>query len=215
MKTIICKWTIAVLKVSAIGLILCSCDKIDSGKIISDNVNLIQTRADPEFINKDWVCSYCNNRNFEWRSRCSVCGKPYSTELAQYTTTLWTIINGKGFITEIEGLNEGNIDDRVQLPNGNFPSIAPEPWYEAAGAKKYYEQIKKSSIYMLTPGYAEGADYAWYHTTHILYPGSMSKSDVERLYTRWKLNEGRKLEGFKGTGIRDGSEAAVKAFINR
>lgn len=35
---------------------------------------------------------------------------------------------------------------------------------------------------------------------------------VEREYTRFRLGEGRNLTGFKGSGILDASEAAVKAF---
>ncbi len=38
---------------------------------------------------------------------------------------------------------------------------------------------------------------------------------VESEYDKWMLSNGRYLSGNKGQGIKDGSKAAVKAFVNR
>lgn len=79
---------------------------------------------------------------------------------------------------------------------------------------KYYNDLKKSSTYKLTPGYAEGVDFAWYRTTHILYPGLHDRTKVESTFTKFRLRESKNFEGFNGQGLLDGSEAAVKAFVN-
>lgn len=96
-----------------------------------------------------------------------------------------------------------------------FPAYGPEPWYESPGPLSYYNKIKNSSTYRLTPGYAEAADYAWYQTTHILYPRLHDKNTVQRKYDRFILTEGRNLTGFTGQGLKDGSKAAVDAFVAR
>lgn len=104
--------------------------------------------------------------------------------------------------------------NRIELPNMKFPTYAPEPWYETPCALKYYNEIKNSSSYRLTPDYAEGAEFAWYRTVRSLYPKYHNASKVEREYDMFIINEGRNLKGFKGQGIKDASKAAIEAFIS-
>ena len=68
---------------------------------------------------------------------------------------------------------------------------------------------------LLTEDYKEAFNYAWYKVTHILYPGKQMTAIVESEYDKWMLSNGRYLSGNKGQGIKDGSKAAVKAFVNR
>lgn len=212
MDNLILKFSKISLLISA-GLVILSCSKTE----IPRNENLleeIETRV--EDLNKDWTCPSCRTKNFEWRSVCIVCGEKYNKAHGNYIESVWQIIiGGGGFISEIDGLKPTEVGKRVQLPNGNFPSIEPEPWFENAGALKYYNELQSSFAYRFTPDYAAGADYAWYHTTHILYPKYLDKTQVERLYTKWELNEARNLKGDIGKGIKDGTKAAVTAYINR
>lgn len=110
------------------------------------------------------------------------------------------------------GPDFGVTPDKIELPNGDFLLSQPKEWYETSCALKYYNNLKNSSTYRLTPGYAEGVDFAWFRTTHVLFPKYHSVIAVERAYDRFRLNEGRNLTGFKGQGILDGSKAAVEAF---
>lgn len=212
MDKLISKFSKFLLLISA-GIFIIGCSKTE----IPRNENQpeeIETRV--EDLNKDWTCPYCRTKNFEWRSVCIVCGEKNNKALAIFTETLWqTIIGAGAFITEIKGLEPTEVGKRIQLPNGNFPSIEPESWFENAGALKYYKDLQSSFAYRFTPDYAAGADYAWYHTTHILYPKYLDKTQVERLHTKWELNEARNLKGDIGKGIKDGSKAAVTAFVNR
>lgn len=116
------------------------------------------------------------------------------------------------FTTDIEGGNLPDDFNLLQLRGNIFPAYEPEPWYETAGALKYYNEVKKSSAYRLTPGYAEAADYAWFRTTRILYPNAHRKTDVEKQYTRFMLENGKHFTGFKGQGIKAGCQAAIDAF---
>ncbi|MCM1177535.1 MAG: hypothetical protein NC308_00610 [Clostridium sp.] len=50
---------------------------------------------------------------------------------------------------------------------------------------------------------------------NILYPGVQKASVVKSEYDKWMLSSGRKLTGDKGQGLKDGSKAAVNAFVNR
>ena len=104
-------------------------------------------------------------------------------------------------------------EKKIELPDGSFLLSEPEKWYETSCALKYYNNLKNSSTYRLTPGYAEGVDFAWFRTTHVLFPKYHDKNKVEQLYDRFILSEGRNLTGFKGQGIKDGSKAAVEAFV--
>lgn len=196
----------------AMSFFMCCCSESDY-QVYSNDDSIMRTRSFGD--NGDWICNYCETKNFEWKTVCVVCGTKYSEYHANFVTTLWNILTDTGFVTEIAGLNESNIGNRIQLPNKKFPSISPEPWYDNNGAIKYYNDLKNSFAYRFTPDYAEGVDYAWYITTHILYPGKHNKTTVEKAHDKWVLNEARYLEGNKGNGIKDGTKAAIQAFVNR
>ena len=163
-----------------------------------------------------WTCqdSKCGfDLNAGWQSHCGRpgCKEEYSESHGILILTFADYIkNTVGFDTG--GGGAGFDYNRIELPNGKFPKFAPEPWYETPCAMKYYNELRNSSQYRLTPGYAEAVEYAWYRTVRILYPKYHNSTTVEREYTRFLLNEGRNLTGFKGSGILDASEAAVKAF---
>lgn len=125
--------------------------------------------------------------------------------------SLYDLVNEK-VKTTIEGGASGV--KGIQITPVKFAAYLPEPWYETSGAMKYYNDLKKSSTYKLTPGYAEGVDFAWYRTTHILYPGLHDRTKVESTFTKFRLRESKNFDGFNGQGLLDGSEAAVKAFVN-
>lgn len=161
-----------------------------------------------------WKCTNPKCRfslNGGWQNYCSQCKEEYSESHGILILTFADYIkNTVGFDTGGGGA-EADFN-RIELPDGRFPKTAPEPWYETPCAMKYYNELSNSSQYRLTPGYAEAVEYAWYRTVRILYPKYHNPNTVEREYTRFRLGEGRNLTGFKGSGILDASEAAVKAF---
>lgn len=161
-----------------------------------------------------WKCTNPKCRfslNGGWQNYCSQCKEEYSESHGILILTFADYIkNTIGFDTG--GGGAGTDFNRIELPDGRFPKTAPEPWYETPCAMKYYNELRNSSQYRLTPGYAEAVEYAWYRTVRILYPKYHNPNTVEREYTRFRLGEGRNLTGFKGSGILDASEAAVKAF---
>lgn len=161
-----------------------------------------------------WKCTNPKCRfslNGGWQNYCSQCKEEYSESHGILILTFADYIkNTVGFDTG--GGGAGANFNRIELPDGRFPKTAPEPWYETSCAMKYYNELRNSSQYRLTPGYAEAVEYAWYRTVRILYPKYHNPNTVEREYTRFRLGEGRNLTGFKGSGILDASEAAVKAF---
>lgn len=187
-------------------LVNCSQDSI----LDSETPKAPETRA----VNDGWHwnCSdpECNFLNSCWQDHCVACNEEYSETHGQLMLRFADYI--KFNVTFTTG-NGGNTNI-VELPTGEFPAYPPEPWYETSGAISYYNNIKNSSIYRLTPGYAEAADFAWYRTVRILYPGIHNKTAVEREFNQFRLAEGRNLTGFKGQGLLDASEAAVEAFIN-
>lgn len=196
------------------GLFLCNCNKDESiiDKIIPDENTSITTRAS----SFHWKCPNPNCQfplNGGWQNFCSVCGEPYSEPHGVLILTLIDQIKYTvGFNTT--GPKDDNNFNRIELPNRKFPSYAPEPWYETPCAMKYYNELKNSSSYRLTPDYAEGIEFAWYRTVRSLYPKYHSPSKVELEYDKFIISEGRNLKGFKGQGIKDASKAAIKAFAS-
>lgn len=200
--------------IAAGGLLLYSCDKnepVVDRTVCSDCDDVsAETRSSRGF---QWDCRNCSRANAVWRDLCSNCGTQYSSSYGNYVMTLWRYIVNT--VREVGGgtIGDHNINGRVQLPNGNFPAYAPDPWYEGSVAMRYYNELKNSSAYRLTPGYAEGVEYAWYHTTHILYPNLHNKVRIESDYDKFILREGANLTGSEGQGIKDAGKAAVKAFV--
>ncbi|WP_143256576.1 hypothetical protein [Alistipes sp. An54] len=193
----------SILMFCGLFLVNCSQDEITNPAI----PDIPATRAiDPGC---HWICD-CHMRNLGWQNRCSACGKEYSEPHGQL------ILRFSDYIKANVTFTTGNDNDfnRIELPTGQFPAYAPEPWYETTGSMSYYNAIKNSSIYRLTPGYAEAADYAWYRTVRILYPGIHIRTTVEREFNEFRLSEGRNLTGFKGQGLLDASKAAIEAFVN-
>lgn len=188
------------------GVLMCGCGKNDL--ILDQTIPCdSKTRGADEY---HWRCPRpgCGFLNSCWQQKCLVCGEDYSEPHGYLLTELMSIIVNK--VTT--GPDFGVTPDKIELPNGDFLLSQPEEWYETSCALKYYNNLKNSSTYRLTPGYAEGVDFAWFRTTHVLFPKYHSVIAVERAYDRFRLNEGRNLTGFKGQGILDGSKAAVEAF---
>lgn len=188
------------------GVLMSGCGKND---LIPDQTVPCdsKTRASSEF---HWRCPdpMCGFLNSYWHQKCLICGKDYSEPHGYLLTDLLKTIK-----TQVKiGPNFGATPDIIELPSGDFLLSQPEEWYETSCALKYYNNLKNSSTYRLTPGYAEGVDFAWFRTTHVLFPKYHNVTNVERIYDRFRLNEGRNLTGFKGQGILDGSKAAIEAF---
>lgn len=208
-KLISLKWTLLLAGILSCT-VLSNCSKIEESTI--DNsvpipTLLAQTRA-AEF---HWRCAYCGFLNRGGRSTCAACNKEYNGTHSRLILNLFDLVGNK-VKTTIEGENGGA--QWIQVTPTEFAAYLPEPWYETSGAMKYYNDLKNSSTYKLTPGYAEGVDFAWYRTTHILYPGLHDRTKVESTFTKFRLRESKNFEGFNGQGLLDGSEAAVKAFVN-
>ena len=196
--------------VTGSGLLLSNCS--------NDDLTVNRTVPDDDVITRSsafhWRCpnTDCGFLNGGWRNNCSACRGEYSESHGSLILTFADYIkNTVGFDTGGGGV--GFDYNRIELPNGKFPKSAPEPWYETSCAMKYYNELRNSSKYRLTPGYAEAVEYAWYRTVRILYPKYHNPNTVEREFTRFRFSEGRNLTGFKGSGILDASEAAVKAFV--
>lgn len=67
--------------------------------------------------------------------------------------------------------------------------------------------------YSASPQYAEGVDFGWYWAVRSLYPRISNITQIEIVYDKWLIGRpGRYLSGENGTGIKKGSEAAIKAF---
>ena len=190
-----------------------------SSNCSNDNLTVDRTVPDDDVITRGsafhWTCpdSKCGfDLNAGWQSHCGRpgCKEEYSDSHGILILTYADYIKHTvGFST---GGGIGYDHNRIELPDRRFPKTAPEPWYETSCALKYYNELKNSSKYRLTPGYAEAVEYAWYRTVRILYPKYHNPNTGEREDTRFRLGEGRNLTGFKGSGILDASEAAVKAF---
>lgn len=116
------KGLLSILMIAIVGIIMCFCSKVDHPTDLIEK-SIHETRAGE--TNHDWECTYCFTKNFEWKTVCVVCGTKYSEYHANFVTTLWNILTDTGFVTEIAGLNESNIGNRIQLPNKKFPSIRP------------------------------------------------------------------------------------------
>lgn len=193
------------------GLFLCNCSTNEQIDLTNPENGIVgQTRS--QF---HWRCPRCGMLNGGWRNYCSdpLCDGEYSVPHGVLILTILDIIK-----TNIEfstgGGDEYHNPDIIELPNRKFPSYAPEPWYETSCAMKYYNELKNSSSYRLTPDYAEGVEFAWYRTVRSLYPKYHSPSKVELEYDKFIISEGRNLKGFKGQGIQDASKAAIKAFAS-
>lgn len=205
------------LCLSFLWIFLVGCSKEESR--LADEGAVWKTRAAAEF---GWRCTKCGMSNPGWRTICvnNACKNEYHRSHGDMILNVFSLVSDK-VKTSIDGNGSGGSggsgegDHALQLRNGKFPAYLPEPWYENSGALKYYDKIKRSSIYMLTPGYAEAADYAWYQTTRILYPKLHDKTKVETTYTKFMLREDKNFSGFQGQGLKDGSRAAIDAFVAR
>ena len=136
-----------------------------------------------------WRCPSCGLLNGGWRNYCADprCGKEYSVPHGNLILTYLDIIKYTvGFATDITTPPDFN---QIELPGRIFPAYAPEPWYETTCALKYYNELKNSSTYRLTPSYAEGVEFAWYRTVRILYPKLHDATTVERLFDKFILND--------------------------
>lgn len=191
------------------GLLVSSCNKED---LTSDRTNQNETTETRSSSEYHWRCSNptCGMLDSSWQTKCISCGRDYSETHGILISDFIKV--AKSFI-KIGSYGGGRPpENKIELPDGSFLLSEPEKWYETSCALKYYDKLKNSSTYRLTPGYAEGVEYAWFRTTHVLFPKYHDINKVERLYDMFILNEGRNLTGFKGQGIKDGSKAAVEAF---
>ena len=125
------------------------------------------------------------------------CPGEYSPDMADLVISMWMVAKTQiSTITVPPGWygDEEPAPGSIQISESVFTAVAPTEWYETTNAQKYY---------------------AWYKVTHILYPGKQMTAIVESEYDKWMLSNGRYLSGNKGQGLKDGSKAAVKAFVNR
>lgn len=164
-----------------------------------------------------WTCQHCRfTLNSSWQNSCSRCFKEYDPTYGHLVITFYDMIKAMVKVDyTISGTgafpSDASVGNRIQLPGRLFLEYAPT-WYETAAAKKYYTDITKILIYTSNPDYAEGVDYAWYHTVRILYPQKTNLGMAQRAYDKFIIGEGTNLKGQKGTGIKAGSKAAVNAF---
>ncbi len=200
----------------SIPSLLNSCNKDDEFYIGQNTESdLGTTRA--EAPGYHWTCPKCKFWNMGFRNYCSICNTAYDPHLSDLTTCMFRIV--EHFVEFKRDIGGGGIDytpddpNLLQLPNLKYPAYPPKPWYESTAAMKYYNQMRKESAYMLTPGYAEAAEYAWFRTTRILYPGVHKKSEVEKEYNRFMRENSKNFTGFKGDGIKAGSKAAIDGFL--
>lgn len=180
----------------------------------NDEVTTLATRSSFHWQCNTGNCNFALNGG--WQNYCSACNQPYNPVYDYLVTTFYdmvesmvkvdyTISGGTGKATD------ATVGNRIELPGRLFLEYAPT-WYETATAKKYYTDITKSFIYTSNPDYAEGVDFAWYHTVRILYPKMTNLGMAQRAYDRFIVGEGTNLKGQKGTGIKAGSKAALNAF---
>ena len=192
------------------GLFVSSCNKEELISDRTDQNETLETRSSSEY---HWRCSNptCGMLNSSWQTKCISCNHDYSETHGILISDFIKV--AKSYI-KIGSYGGGTLPKKkIELPDGSFLLSEPEKWYETSCALKYYNSLKNSSTYRLTPGYAEGVDFAWFRTTHVLFPKYHDKNKVEQLHDRFILSEGRNLTGFKGQGIKDGSKAAVEAFV--
>lgn len=156
----------------------------------------------------DPICNFSLNGG--WRNFCSACGADYNPIHGNLILSFSDVIMKPVGSTNIPPTSSDG-GGRIELPNKLFMTYAPPPWYENSTSLKYYNDLK-TMYYYATPDYAEGVDFAWYRTVRILYPKIANVATIENLFDKFLVNEGRDLRGPNGTGIKDGSKAAVKAF---
>lgn len=192
-----------VLIITCSGLFLNSCSKDD---LITDktsqDVAPIKTRASAEF---HWRCK-CGFLNGGWNNYCTSCKKEYSTPHGKL------ILNfGDAVKTQIKTITTPSYPKQIELPNRLYLAYPPETWYDSSASVKFYNNLK-TLYYHSNPEYAEGVDFAWYRTVRMLYPRITNVTTAESIFDRFLINEGRLLTGANGSGIKDGSKAAIEAF---
>lgn len=213
------------IKISTLSVILffvCSCQKSDyvfSESTCGQNKTMqASTKSSGSERRFHWICKKCGMLNGGWNSNCVCCGTAYSPDMADLVLQMWmvadelirTIDNPGG---DNKGVEKEPAEGSIQISNTEFTAIQPPKWYDTSAAQKYYNQYMNNIL--LTDDYKEAFNYAWYKVTHILYPGKHMKTKVESEYNKWRLKVGNKLSGNTGSGLKDGSYAAVQAFINR
>lgn len=194
------------LLISAFTFNSCTKEELIENQSIQ-NDKQIETRAASEF---HWRCPSCGNLNAGWRESCLSCSKSYSPIHGDLVLSILDVISRNVSISGGVVGREGN-DRLIQLPQNFFPDRAPEPWYESGVALNYYDRLKTMNYYAL-PEYAEGVDFGWYRTVRTLYPKITDVLQAKNQYDKWLVGAGRGLKGNNGTGIKDGSKAAVDAF---
>lgn len=204
MKTFFSKSILIAIITVCSGLIFANCSKDET--VVKPEIDKqdIQdkTRSAPGW---HWKCTKCKLLNGGWNSICVYCGTDYSGE---HDGIIMSFIeyfkDGMSFKTTID---DADLPKTVKL-QGKFPVYYPTPWYETTSALRYYNDLKKSSAYLLVPGYAQDVDYAWYRTVRCLYPGKQDITQLERAYTKFLLGDGRRMSA----GLKDGTKAALDAF---
>lgn len=194
---------------SIFSFMLLSCEK-DAREAITppDNQN-------PELATKSayddlytWVCDACNTRNSKVFSICRSCGTEYSPEHVDYIIERWREV--QTIITTFP--IQGEAEQTVQLASNLFTAIEVPAWYNTSHSISIYNSYLNSLV--IPPDYVEAFNYAWYKTTRILYPGQHNKNSIESSFTRWRLSVASVLTGQKGSGLKDGTQAAVEAFVD-
>lgn len=205
--------------IAAGGLLLSSCSK--------DELTVDPAGRDDQVVTKasapdgHWRCRNMRKDNTEcgflnpgWRDKCVACDKSYNSYHGGLLVTFFQTIlkNYVDIETGATDINESNIRNRIIIPGGILLQYAPASWYESAKAQRYYTDLKTLGYYS-DPKYAEGVDLGWYRTVRMLYPGISDKGKVEREHTRWVIGDGRFMKDSNGRGLKDGTNAAVKAFL--
>ncbi|WP_444104046.1 hypothetical protein [Bacteroides sp.] len=173
------------------------------------NNTQIQTRAESSW---HWRCPKCGFLNAGWQFECTECHSAYSPLHGDLIITFYDIISDAiHYSTTIGGIGNESLDRIIELPTFIIPIPAAKPWYETSNSLTYYEALKTINYYA-SQEYAEGVEFGWYRTVRILYPKLTNISSLDYAYDKWSVGAGRELRGKNGTGIKDGTKAAIKAF---
>lgn len=151
--------------------------------------------------------------NGPWSSTCISCGQMYSPAVSDLVVILWREV--QTVVNTIPGLNGGHDEPTqgsIEVSDGRFTAIVPPSWYEISGSIKYYDKYMDNIL--LKPEYKEAFNYAWYKTTHILYPKYHNAVRVKSDYDKWRVSYANHLKDDYGVGFKDGTQAAVDAFIS-
>lgn len=154
--------------------------------------------------------------NSPWQNNCVSCNKSYSEEHGYAVTTFVNMV-ATSIQTTLPGDTGGNTNaGSIQLPDMTWTITVPQKWYETTSVINYYNTWMGDIL--LPPDYRNGFEVAWYRTVRVLYPGlhnNMTTLEREHRDWEWEYRSSiRSKYGQFGTGLLDGTEAAVTAYID-